>query len=420
MADQNFRVKRGLEVGVGKTVLYADPGGNIGVGITQPSTKLEVAGDLSLYNGSTYSTVIQSITPTANRTISFPDQTGTIGLVAGSTGNVQYNNAGKLAGSSDFNVDLDWNESSTVFTGLKLNVTDTASLSDSKLLDLQVGGTSQFSISSKDPGLGGGGGFALLSRLINVQRYFGSAIIINGSDASNGLKIGQSVSGHLDISASDFGVGFNLLNGRVLLSTDAANTFAQRDGTNAQTYRLYNTYTNASNYQRTSITDDNSGLVINQEYDGTGALRTNLLDIQDNGTSKVVVTGSGNVGVATTNPQYKLHVVGDFAATTKSFVIPHPTKPGLTLRHGNLEGPENAVYVRGKTTESIIPLPDYWTGLVDEETITVNLTPKNDYLHRVVGISSNTVEIKAVGGEVDCYFMILGERKDVAKLEVEF
>jgi hypothetical protein len=394
--------------------------GSVGIGTTNPSTKLEVAGDLSLYNGSTYSTVIQSITPTANRTISFPDQTGTIGLVAGSTGNVQYNNAGKLAGSSDFNVDLDWNESSTVFTGLKLNVTDTASLSDSKLLDLQVGGTSQFSISSKDPGLGGGGGFALLSRLINVQRYFGSAIIINGSDASNGLKIGQSVSGHLDISASDFGVGFNLLNGRVLLSTDAANTFAQRDGTNAQTYRLYNTYTNASNYQRTSITDDNSGLVINQEYDGTGALRTNLLDIQDNGTSKVVVTGSGNVGVATTNPQYKLHVVGDFAATTKSFVIPHPTKPGLTLRHGNLEGPENAVYVRGKTTESIIPLPDYWTGLVDEETITVNLTPKNRKLHSVVGISSNTVEVECVDGEIDCYFMILGERKDVAKLVTEY
>jgi len=92
----------------------------------------------------------------------------------------------------------------------------------------------------------------------------------------------------------------------------------------------------------------------------------------------------------------------------------------LTLRHGNLEGPENAVYVRGKTTESIIPLPDYWTGLVDEETITVNLTPKNRKLHSVVGISSNTVEVECVDGEIDCYFMILGERKDVAKLVTEY
>ena len=129
---------------------------------------------------------------------------------------------------------------------------------------------------------------------------------------------------------------------------------------------------------------------------------------------------SGNVGIGTTLPQYKLHVVGDFGATTKSFVIPHPTKPGMTLRHGSLEGAENGVYVRGKTTESIIPLPDYWTGLVDEESITVNLTPKNGKLHSVVGISSNTVEIECVGGEVDCYFMILGERKDVAKLVAEY
>ena len=134
----------------------------------------------------------------------------------------------------------------------------------------------------------------------------------------------------------------------------------------------------------------------------------------------IVYTGDGRLGIGTTNPTYKLQVVGDFGATTKSFVIPHPTKPGMTLRHGALEGDELAVYVRGKTTESIISLPDYWTGLVDEETITINLTPKNGKLHSVVGISSNTVEVECMGGEVDCYFMILGERKDVDKLIVEY
>jgi len=127
-----------------------------------------------------------------------------------------------------------------------------------------------------------------------------------------------------------------------------------------------------------------------------------------------------NIGIGTTNPTYKLQVVGDFAATTKSFVIPHPTKEGMTLRHGSLEGPENGVYVRGKTTESVIPLPDYWTGLVDEETITVNLTPKNGKLHSVVNVINNTVEIKCIDGDIDCYFMILGERKDVDKLEIEY
>ena len=138
------------------------------------------------------------------------------------------------------------------------------------------------------------------------------------------------------------------------------------------------------------------------------------------GFSTDFVLVNNRIGIVTANPTYKLQVVGDFGATTKSFVIPHPTKPGMTLRHGSLEGAENGVYVRGKTTESIIPLPDYWTGLVDEESITVNLTPKNGKLHSVVGISSNTVEIECIGGEVDCYFMILGVRKDVAKLVAEY
>ena len=140
-------------------------------------------------------------------------------------------------------------------------------------------------------------------------------------------------------------------------------------------------------------------------------------------TSKLDILGgayiSGNLGIGTTNPQYTLQVAGSFGAVTKSFDIPHPTKPGMTLRHGSLEGPENGVYVRGKTTESIISLPDYWIGLVHEDSITVNLTPRNGKLHSVISASNQQVEVECVDGEIDCYFMILGERKDVAKLEVE-
>lgn len=40
-----------------------------------------------------------------------------------------------------------WNSAGTVFTGIGLNVTDTASNAASLLLDLQVGGTSQFKVS---------------------------------------------------------------------------------------------------------------------------------------------------------------------------------------------------------------------------------------------------------------------------------
>lgn len=39
-----------------------------------------------------------------------------------------------------------WNAGATTFTAIKMNVTDTASAADSKLMDLQVGGVSQFKV----------------------------------------------------------------------------------------------------------------------------------------------------------------------------------------------------------------------------------------------------------------------------------
>ena len=61
---------------------------------------LDVGGDITLDDGGTYTTTVQTVTPTANRTISFPDATGTVALVAGSSGQVIYNNAGAQAGGN--------------------------------------------------------------------------------------------------------------------------------------------------------------------------------------------------------------------------------------------------------------------------------------------------------------------------------
>ena len=108
---------------------------------------------------------------------------------------------------------------------------------------------------------------------------------------------------------------------------------------------------------------------------------------------------------------------------TKSFVIDHPTKDGMKLRYGSLEGPENGVYVRGRLKgNDTIELPEHWIGLVDEETITVNLTPigRKAPLHSVVDITDNTVVVESANDVVDCFYTVFGERKDVEKLEVEF
>ena len=60
--------------------------------------ELGVGGDINLDDGGTYATTLQLITPTANRTISFPDATGTVALVGGSSGQLIYNAAGAYAG----------------------------------------------------------------------------------------------------------------------------------------------------------------------------------------------------------------------------------------------------------------------------------------------------------------------------------
>lgn len=132
----------------------------------------------------------------------------------------------------------------------------------------------------------------------------------------------------------------------------------------------------------------------------------------------------GNVGIGVTNTSYKLEVAGSFAAQTKSFVIDHQSKPNHKLRHGSLEGPENGVYVRGRTDANVIELPEYWTWLVDEDSITVSLTSIGKHQKLVVEkIKNNKVYIKNAStgkAKIDCFYMINAERKDVDKLIVEY
>ena len=172
-----------------------------------------------------------------------------------------------------------------------------------------------------------------------------------------------------------------------------------------------------------------SAIVFERDDAGFGDARGNIHILNspsgsasaDLGDARLTILPSGNVGIGTTAPGYKLEVNGSFAATTKSFVIDHPTKEGMKLRYGSLEGPENGVYVRGRLKDSnVIELPDYWTGLVHEDSITVSLTAigKSQELY-VIDINDNKV---TVGGNdsINCFYTIFAERKDVEKLEVEY
>ena len=99
------------------------------------------------------------------------------------------------------------------------------------------------------------------------------------------------------------------------------------------------------------------------------------------------------------------------------FDMPHPTKEGWRLRHVCLEGPEIGVYLHGKGKGKIIELPDYWRGLVKQETISVNLTPiGNPYVIYVEKIEDNKVYVESnwqtSGVDIEYYYIIHASRFD--------
>ena len=110
----------------------------------------------------------------------------------------------------------------------------------------------------------------------------------------------------------------------------------------------------------------------------------------------------------------------------KPFDIPHPTKDGYRLRYACIEGPEAAVYIRGRVCngKNVIDLPAYWSGLIDYETITVQLTALGSHQNVIVKRISpieQRVYLQAQGGmPVDCFYHIMAERKDGEKLIVEY
>jgi hypothetical protein len=129
-------------------------------------------------------------------------------------------------------------------------------------------------------------------------------------------------------------------------------------------------------------------------------------------------TNGGNI--TTTSGNINTNIL---TAVTKNFDIEHPTKKEpWRLRYSVLEGPEIGAYHRGRLTNTnVIELPYYWSDLVHEESITVSLTAiGNSAQYFVEKIEGNLVYVGSATGYIDLYYMVIGERKDVNRLVVEY
>lgn len=116
----------------------------------------------------------------------------------------------------------------------------------------------------------------------------------------------------------------------------------------------------------------------------------------------------------------QITVSGNFRATTKSFLIQHPTYPDKLLEHGSLEGPEHGAYIRGKASGInyvTIQLPQYFIDLIEED-YSIYITPRCNCGLFVASQSQNSFTIKRTGLlyfrkiKIEFDYFCVGDRKD--------
>ena len=300
-------------------------GGDADLTWDKTTNVLGITGYVNLSDGGTYTTTLQTITATAARTISFPDATGTVALVGGSSGQLIYNNAGAYAGASTLTYDgsiltsngrfiNSYNATASnpakAFTGTWFTG-GTATTTKPQVVIEPTGTTSTgWSPAGTALGINASSGFA--GRLIDLQVNGSTYLSYSGGFAGSGLIFGDGPSvsftngfnGRLQFHASytlgwssggaSLGGGLDLA-----LQRDAGGILAQQNGTNAQTFRCYGTFTNASNYVRAALSSTSTAVTLAAETAGTGA--DNIpLNLTAAGTGTIKVNSVAEVVVSST------------------------------------------------------------------------------------------------------------------------
>jgi hypothetical protein len=171
-----------------------------------------------------------------------------------------------------------WNNAAVAFTALKLNVTDTASAA-SLLMDLQVGGGTKFKVDKN------GGIFMPAGNAITALNA-GNLII----SPSSGWPL-QIASGGGLLLASSAAIRWSVFPETQLVSITTG-VLEQRNSTNSQAFRLYNTFTDASNFERLALYYSSGSYRIEVQAAGTGVSNRGLTIV-----SSQVQLGSGDVRV---------------------------------------------------------------------------------------------------------------------------
>jgi hypothetical protein len=149
---------------------------------------------------------------------------------------------------------------------------------------------------------------------LGLARIIAGAVSFCSGGAERWRFSAVSAGGAIDVidSSGNGYIGFGGVIGSAdaKFHRDAAGALAQRNGTNTQTFRLYNTFTDASNYERLSVNGQAaSAFEIGVENAGTGAARALNIGTRGNATLGLFstntvrwqVSGAGNFLAAADN-----------------------------------------------------------------------------------------------------------------------
>jgi len=305
------------------------------------------------------------------------------------------------------NLSQTWNASGTTFTGLKLNVTNTASATASSLLDLQVGGSSLFKVrrdnllqlnlgatlgtitgtadgewflvggnvniislsglgavfnSNRSFAFSSGGASRLLADTI-LRRGGAANLQLGAADAAapvaQTLSVQSVVAGTTDTAGANLtiagsrgtgtGAGGSIVfqvapAGASGTAQNALETFAEM--TSARAFNLYNTTDVTTNFERAKFAWESGIFRIGTAKGGTGTARA--LELQTDGTTRLTIAAASG-DVTTTGSVTTAAPTGGTAAAWKLGTVASvtPTSPDRTIE---VDIGGTIYYLHAKTT----------------------------------------------------------------------
>ena len=151
-----------------------------------------------------------------------------------------------------------------------------------------------------------------------------------------------------------------------------------------------------------------SGNVFLGDSAGSWATGSNKLYINNSSTTNPLIYGDFGTNALTFNGS--VNVTGSLSKGSGTFVQPHPSDPSKEVAYAFFEGPEHAVFLRGKAKlikgRATIRTPEYFRVVAGkDEDITVQFTPRSIDTFGVaaVQVTRDTIEVRELKGGKHSY-----------------